>query len=280
LESKVILVTGASSGLGYAAARYLAQTGHTVYAGARSYQNEQEEAVGRGRLIKVFLDVTDVRGIRCLLEKITASEGRLDVLVNCAACLVLGAAEDLSPEEFELVWRTNLIGTLNMCQGVLPVMRGQRQGKIINFSSLNGLIGIPFESAYVASKFAVEGLSECLSLEVARYNIRVVLVEPTDHRSGSSQYRQHASRADSPDSPYYSDYLRGTRRIASDEESGSRPEGLARLVAGIVRKKRPRLRYTVGRFDQRLAVFLKKVLPGRVFERILHTYYLAGRQSL
>lgn len=277
MESKVILVSGASSGLGYATARFLAQTGHIVYAGARSYQNEREETVGRGRLKEVFLDVTDIPGIRRLLERITESEGRLDVLVNCAACLVLGAAEELSPEEFELVWRTNLVGTLNMCQGVLPLMRGQRQGKIINFSSLNGLIGIPFESAYVASKFAVEGLSECLSLEVGGYNIQVVLVEPTDHRSGSRLYRLRASRSDSPDSPYYGDYLKGTRKIASDEEHGSRPEGVARLVARIIRKKRPRLRYTVGRFDQRLAVFLKKVLPGRVFERIMRAYYLGGR---
>lgn len=274
MENKVILITGASSGLGCAVARTLSETGHTVYAGARSYGTEQ--ASGGGSLNREFLDVTDADSISRLLRKIEEKEGRLDVLINCAACLVLGSVEDVSPDEYDLVLRTNLIGTLNMCKAVLPVMRRQRQGKIINFSSMNGVIGIPFESAYVASKFAIEGLSECLSLEVRKYHIKVVIIEPTDHRSGSRLYRMHALGADSPDSPYYGDFLKGTQKIASDEEKGSHPEGVARLVAKIIRKESPRLRYTVGRFDQKFAGFLKKFLPGRAFEWIMRTYYLGS----
>jgi NAD(P)-dependent dehydrogenase (short-subunit alcohol dehydrogenase family) len=276
LDGKVVLVSGASSGLGLAIANHLAQTGHTVYAGARSYGSEDVTADKYdfgGRLKKTFIDVTDDTSIKNLVQDIILREGKVDALINCAAHLVFGSVEDTDIEEYKRVMETNLFGTLNVCKSVLPIMRKQGHGVIINVSSINGLMGIPFQSGYVTSKFAIEGLSECLSMEVKDFGIKVVILEPGDHRSGSENYRLHARKAGSPDSPYTDRFNSAVKRIGLDEAEGSDPQGVARLIARIISMKNPRLRYVIGRYDQSFAVFLKRITPGRLFERIIAGYY-------
>ncbi len=275
-DKKVVLVTGASSGLGLAVATHLSDMGYTVYAGARSYKNEEENQSGfdkaKGQR-KVYLDVTDKTSVDNVLSKIIGEEGKLDILVNCAAYLVLGAVEDTTVEEYRGVLETNFLGMVRMCQSVVPIMREQKEGRIINFSSLNGLMGIPFQSAYVASKFAIEGMTECLRLEVKNFGIKVSLIEPSDHRSGSRNYRPHAKKADLKTSAYYDKYIRITNKIAHDEETGSHPMKLADVVYKITRKKNPNLRYSIGKFDQKLAAVLKRILPAGIFEVIVNSYY-------
>jgi NAD(P)-dependent dehydrogenase (short-subunit alcohol dehydrogenase family) len=275
-NKKIVLVTGASSGLGLAVATHLANMGYIVYAGARSYRNDSADQVvldSHKKQNKVYLDVTDKTSVDEVIKRIIDKEGRLDVLVNCAAYLVLGSVEDTSVDEYRGVLETNFLGMVTMCQSVIPIMRDQREGRIINFSSLNGLIGIPFQSAYVASKFAIEGMTECLSLEVKDFGIKVSLIEPSDHRSGSRSYRPHARKADLKTSAYYDKYVKITKKIAHDEETGSDPMKLSEVVYKVTRKRNPKLRYTVGKFDQRLSAVLKRMLPARIFEMIVNSYY-------
>ncbi len=272
---KIILVTGASSGLGLAVANHLSAIGHTVYAGARSFGND----TGNKDLPqkKMFLDVTDSASIDAFVRKVMETEGRIDVLVNCAAVLVLGSVEDTSPAEYEKVIKTNLMGTINMCRAVLPYMRNAHRGYIINFSSIMGVLSIPFQSAYSSSKFAIEGFTEALSMEVKNFGIKVCMLEPTDHRSGSQKYRPHAECARFDASPYRKLFVKVTEKIEYDESHGCSPDGPARLIGKIICKKNPKLRYKVGKFDQKLSVLLKRILPGRVFESIIFTYYKDGK---
>lgn len=272
---KVILVTGASSGLGFAVAKQLSQVGCTVYAGARSHKGMPCE--DDNPLKKVYLDVTEQESVDNLVNNIIAQKGRIDVLINCAAMLVIGSVEDTSIKEYEQVLNTNLAGTIRMCKAVLPKMRAQHSGHIINFSSIMGLLAIPFQSAYISSKFAIEGFSEALSMETKAFGIKVTLIEPTDHKSGSQKYRPHAALSGSENSPYRELFLRVTSKIEYDESHGSDPEVLSRLITKVIQCKKPKLRYMVGKFDQKLSVAIKKILPGRVFESIIFSYYNSGK---
>jgi len=274
-SNKVVLVTGASSGLGLAVANHLGNIGHTVYAGARSFSNNGNSEQKSPK--KVYLDVTNEESVNEVVQNIIKTEGRIDVLVNCAAMLVLGSVEDISLAEFEQVINTNLIGTVRMCKAVLPYMRDRKNGLIINFSSIMGLLAIPFQCAYSASKFAIEGFSEALSLETRDFGIKVVIIEPTDHKSGSQKYRPHAKGALSESSPYRDSFLRVTEKIEYDESHGSEPDTLAAVVGRIIDSGNPKLRYKVGKFDQKLSVAAKRILPGRVFESVIYSYYNRGK---
>ena len=272
-ESKIILVAGASSGLGLAVAGALAEQGHTVYAGARSYREPSRESMGEGGvLVKTVLDVTDDASVGALVDEIVRTEGRIDVLVNCAALIILGAMEDLSLEELNRVMDTNFTGAVRTCRRVLPHMRERGRGLIINFSSGAALIGIPFQGAYCASKSAIEGFSEALRWEVKTRGIDVVIMEPGDNNAGSEKYRLHAARS-GEGSPYLEDFKTVTRKIASDEANGAGPEAVARAVVKIVNTRKPRIRYRVFRtFGERLLP-LKMLLPTAVAESLFFGYY-------
>lgn len=273
-ERKVVLVAGASSGLGRATAEYLFEKGCTVYAGARSYKEESSEqkAESGGILRKAYLDVTDEKSVDGMVEDIIRREGRIDVLVNSFALIILGSAEDIGMDEFQNVIDTNFIGVVRMCRHVLPHMREKGRGLIVNFSSGAGLIGIPFQSAYCSSKSAIEGFSEALRWEVKSFGIDVVLVEPGDNRAGSEKYRLHAKKADSPESPYFEDFKTVTNKIASDEANGAAPVKVAEKVYGILCSRKPRIRYRVFRLMENMLP-LKLVLPSRIVEMVFYGYY-------
>lgn len=270
VKDKVILVTGASSGLGLAVSKHLAESGYTVYAGARSFDGISDN---NNPLKRVYLDVTDQSSIDKLIESIILKESKIDVLINCAAMLVLGSVEDTCIEEYEKVLSTNLMGTIRMCRAVLPNMRAHHSGLIINFSSIMGVLAIPFQSAYSSSKFAIEGFTEALSMETKNFGINVTMIEPTDHKSGSQKYRPHAALADSEKSVYRNQFEKAVSKIEYDESHGSEPDDLARQVEKIIQCRKPKLRYKAGKFDQKLSVALKRILPGRIFEKIISSYY-------
>ncbi len=275
-NEKVVFVVGGSSGIGLSIVKHLAAKGMKVYSGGRSFKNQEGESAFEDGSVyqKLSVDVTDTDSLNRAVKTILAAEQRIDVLINCAAQICLGAAEDLSIEEYQDIININYLGVIRSCQAVLPVMRQQKSGHIINLSSINGLLATPFTSAYVGSKHAIEGFSEALSLEVKKWGINVTLIEPTDHRNGSKASRKHAKRADDQSSPYYPEYKKVTDKIAHDEETGSDPAGVGELVCKILQTKKPALRYRVGKFDQKLIVVLKKILPTRVFEGIIYGYYL------
>ena len=268
-----VWITGASSGLGLHTAMAFAKAGHTVIAGARSFREEKRDG-----MYCFPLDVTNDASIRAFVEHAKQISGSVDCLVHCAGILMLGACEETTLEEYSKVMNTDLFGMVRMNQAVLPLMRAQGKGKIIMFSSINGLLGIPFQSAYTAAKHAVEGYAECLQMEVQDFGIQVCLVEPGDHRSGSEAYRGHTSGM-KDDSVYGDLFRRGTGKIHHDEQNGSDPDRLGRRVVHASEKKHMPFRLRVASPDQHLAVLLHDILPPFLNHRILSSYYFGKKEK-
>ncbi len=276
----VVWVTGASSGLGLHTAMALRDAGWRVIAGARSFgkyrQGAEKVPAELSGMELLPLDVTDGASVEAFRAEALSLSPRVDALVQCAGMLVLGSCEETSPEEFLRVMNTNFLGMVRMNQAALPLMRQQGAGRLVMFSSINGLLGIPFQNAYTASKHAIEGYAECLQMEVSPFGVQVALIEPGDHRSGSSAYRPHAA-AMGENSPYAEEYRRTTAKIHYDETHGSDPDRLGRKVARMMGRRRMPLRRRIASFDQHLAVYVHKLLPARLNAAILRSYYLKPR---
>jgi NAD(P)-dependent dehydrogenase (short-subunit alcohol dehydrogenase family) len=265
LHKSVVLVTGASSGIGRACAEYLAACGYQVYGASR-------RPVETAAVHSLAMDVRDDASVRDALAAIVAREGRIDVVVNNAGIAIAGAVEDTSIDEAQEQFDVNFFGVLRVCRGVLPIMREQRAGYIVNIGSIGGLVAIPYQGLYSASKFALEGLSESLRLEVGAFGVRVVLIEPGDHRTGLTANRRKT--AGSQSNPGYRErFERAVHRMATDEQGGPEPELVARLLHRIITRPRPRLRYTVGPVPERAAVWLKRLMPYGVVEKVMKSYY-------
>jgi NAD(P)-dependent dehydrogenase (short-subunit alcohol dehydrogenase family) len=262
---RVVLVTGASSGIGACCAAFLAKSGYRVYGGSRG-------AVTAPGVEALTLDVTDDASAAQAIEIILTREGRLDVLVNNAGFGIAGAIEDTSIDEAREQFEVNFFGVSRMCRAALPSMREKKAGYIVNIGSIGGLIAIPFQGFYSASKFALEGLSEALRLEVRPFGIHVVLIEPGDHRTSFTQNRC-STRGSAEGSPYRDRFERAIARMATDEQGGPSPEAIARLLQKVLNNPHPRLRYTVGPVAQRAAVWLKRSMPYAVIEKIMQDYY-------
>ena len=267
---KTVWVTGASSGLGLHTAIALRDDNWQVIAGARSFTGGQKDG-----MTCLPLDVTDDESVREFCRR--AAEIALpDALVQCAGMLVLGSCEETATEEYLRVINTNYLGMVRMNREVLPILREQGGGKIVMFSSINGLMGIPFQSAYTASKHAIEGYAECLALEAEPFGIQVMLVEPGDHRSGSDKYRPHAA-AMTPGSPYAAAYESTTARIHHDETNGSDPDALGRKIARTLDRKRIPFRKRIASPDQHLAVYVHRFLGTWINKAVLRKYYIGKK---
>lgn len=265
-ERRVVLITGASSGIGQACADRLHRRGLRVYGTSRHPQPIP------GSFDMIQMDVDSDESVQAGVALVCEREGRLDVVVSNAGCGIAGAIEDTSTEEAKAQFETNFFGTLRVCRAALPIMRAQRSGTIINISSIGGLFGIPFQGLYSASKHAVEGLSESLSMEVRRWGIRVVLVEPGDLRTGFTAARRQTAQC-RENRAYQACFDAALQVIEHDETHGASPEQVARLVERIIRSRSPRLRYVVGPFYETVSVIAKRVLPPRLFEWIIARYY-------
>ena len=272
-EQKTVWITGASSGLGLHTAMALAEDEWRVAAGARSFSREETD----GNVTRLPLDVTSEDSIAAFCERAAQITGAPDALVQCAGMLVLGSCEETLTEEYRQVIDTNYLGMVRVNRKVLPIMRGRGQGKIVMFSSINGLLGIPFQSAYTASKHAIEGYAECLQMEAAPFGIQVMLVEPGDHRSGSDKYRPHG-KAMSSSSPYAAAYESAVQVIHRDETGGSDPDALGRKIAKILDRRRIPFRRRIASPDQHLAVYVHKLLPARWNAAILRSYYIKRKR--
>ena len=266
--AEIVWITGASSGLGLHTAQALRQNGFTVVAGARSFAKPENCTDERC----LPLDVTSEESVAQFVEKALALTGTPDVMIHAAGVLNLGACESYADEEIRLVMETNFFGLTRMVRHVLPLMREKKKGKLVAFSSINGLLGIPFEGAYTASKHAIEGYLECLRMEVKPFGVEVMTVEPGDHKSGSSLYRRHGKNM-TPESPYWDAYKTGTAVIAHDEANGSDPDKLGRKVAKALRKKHLPCRLCIAKWDQHMAVILHDLLPVRLFSAFIASYY-------
>ncbi len=251
-------MTGASSGLGAAAAASLAGPGSRVYAASR--RGTVDQAGAAAGVVPLTMDVDDDASVAGGIDAICRREGRIDAVVNCAGYGVAGAIEDTPIAMAQAQFNTNVFGVMRVCRHVLPVMRRARAGLIVNVTSIAGEFALPFQGLYSASKFAVEGLSEALRAEVRPFGIDVVLVQPGDFRTGFTAARQVAGADDSP----YAERARRALEIAArDEGAGADPRQAARVIAGIVASRRPRLRYVTGPAAQEWLMRLRYVLPGR-----------------
>ncbi len=266
--AKSVWICGASSGLGLHTADALRKTAFTVVAGARSFEREEN----RRDANCLPLDVTSEESVAAFVQEAKKRTGIPDVLVSCAGVLNLGACESYEDAEIRQVMETNFFGLARLLRHVLPLMRERGKGQIVVFSSINGLLGIPFEGAYTASKHAIEGYLECLRMEVKPFGIEVMVVEPGDHKSGSHLYRKHA-KGMTPASPYWEAYQRGTNQIAHDEQNGSDPDALGRKVAKALQKRKLPGKLCIAKFDQHLAVLLHDLLPVKWFSAFIASYY-------
>lgn len=275
---KTVWITGASSGLGLATAKAFAGRGWLVVAGARSFADApaaHEEAEHWARL---RLDVTDEESCARFAERALEISPRVDALVCGAAVLVLGSCEKTGADEYSRVLDTNFTGAARMVRLALPHMRAQGGGRIVLFSSINGLLGIPFQSAYTASKHALEGYAECLAMETAPWGVQVCLVEPGDHRGGSQRTRLNAREEDG-ESSYHRAYEAAVAVIRRDEAGGLSPDRLGEKLVRNVERRHMRFRLRVAKPDQHLAVWLHALLPPRLNGRVLRGYYTRGMKD-
>ncbi len=264
-----VWITGASSGLGKYTAQALVGAGFRVISGARSFsQSEGESDIG----YRLPLDVTSAESMDAFCEKAYVLSGIPDALVLCAGILCLGCCEGYGSDEIRRVMDTDFFGQTEMISRVLPMMRKRGTGRIVCYSSVNGVLSTPFQGAYSAAKHALEGYAEALKAECAPFGIQVMLVEPGDHRGGSFAYRA-VSRGTGEDSPYRASFDRVRSVIERDEGGGSDPAELGRKVARMLKRKRLPFRIMIGSFDQRLSVILHSVLPGNLFSRVISAYY-------
>lgn len=266
---RVVLVTGASSGIGKCCAEYLSRRGFRVYGTSRRASSDESKQRSSNSLDMIRIDVTNDISVRKGIDYILSRESRIDVVVNSAGFAIIGSLEDTTIEEAKSQLETNFFGSLRLCRAVLPVMRRQRSGYIVSISSIGGLIGLPFQSAYCASKFALEGAMEALRLEVRPFGIHVVLIEPGDFKTEITRHRQKAIESTRYSSAYHGTFQRVLGIVESGEREAPTPEPIARLINNIIHMNSPRLRYTVGKNSQRIAAPVKKILPSCLFESII-----------
>lgn len=267
-DQQVALVTGASSGIGKATAKRLLDDGLIVYGAARRLEEMQDLGERGGTALE--MDITQEEDIRRVVGQIETEHGGVDVLVNNAGYAVYGAVEDTSIEDARRQFEVNLFGLARLTQLVLPHMRRQRSGTIINMSSMGGKVYTPLGAWYHATKHALEGWSDCLRLELAPFGIRVVIIEPgliaTEfgdvmsgpllERSGSGAYAAMARSVSQATAQSYKD------------GGGSPPEVIAEAVAEAVAAEHPKTRYARGRLAKPLLV-LRRLLPDQLFDRLI-----------
>ena len=250
-DQKVAIVTGSSSGIGLESVLLLARNGYITYATMRSPEKDTsiKTAVQKeGLPIRVVqLDVTDDNSVKNAVDHIISEASRIDVLVNNAGYGLGGALEDLSMEEIKFQYETNVFGLIRVTQAVLPTMRKQRSGRILNLSSGAGIFGYPGGSAYVSTKFAVEGLSESIAYELEPFGIKVILIEPGFIRTNFTNAMVVAKKAQDPTSPY-SGLMQKIMASASElAKNASDAELVANIILDAASNPNPRLRYLVGK---------------------------------
>lgn len=261
----VALVTGASSGIGAAIAQQLHHQGFTVWGTSRS-PRENSQGVSF-----VVMDVCDDASVNTAVTQVLNTSGRIDVLVNAAGLGIVGAVEEVSISTTQQVFDTNVFGLMRVCQAVLPTMRTQTSGLIINISSIAGMVGLPFRGIYAASKFAVEGLSESMALELHPFGIRVTMIQPGGFKTQIAQNRPLATPL--PDAPY-APYLEPILEMIDHEVSGAPgPAPVGKLAARIAKQNNPTLRYPIGKFLERFTPVLKRWLPWKIYAAMIRSFH-------
>ncbi len=269
---KTALVTGASSGIGEAIARQLLADGYRVYAGARRTERMADLGAAGAKLLA--LDVTDDASMQAAVATIETESGGVDVLVNNAGYGSYGSLEEVPIEEGRRQFEVNVFGLARLTQLVLPGMRTRREGAIVNISSMGGKIYEPFGAWYHATKFAVEGMSDSLRLELAPFGIRVILIEPGGIRTEWSGISRDNLLQHSGSGPYAKYAQAHARLLGSADTSSlvSPPEVVARTVSSALKARRPRTRYASGG-GARPILWMRRLLPDKAMDALLRLMF-------
>ena len=266
----VVLVTGASSGFGRSIAQGLRLRGHRVYGTSR---NPAAATGDCGTLLA--MDVDDDASVAAAVAQVLADAGRIDAVVNNAGLGYAGALEDTTVDEARRQFETNLFGVHRVCRAVLPHMRERGTGRIVNMSSLGGLVTVPFQGMYCASKYALEAYTQVLRMEVRPFGIHVTMIEPGDFATGFTAHRRMTA-ASTPGSPYAARCRAAVARMAEDESATTDIRPVVRAAIEAVESERPPLRYPVASRLQLVLVGLRNVLPQRLYEKLVLDHYGLG----
>ncbi len=264
--SKVVLITGGSSGIGKSMGEFLTEKGFKVYGTSRNpekYQNSKFPILA--------LDVKDNGTIKQTVSEIISKENRLDVVINNAGAGITGPIEEIPEAEIKNNFETNFFGPINVIKAVLPQMRKQNSGLIINITSIAGYMGLPYRGVYSASKGALELLTEAFRMELKDFNIEMTNVAPGDFATNIAAGRYHAPLLD--DSPYKRPYGNTLKLMNEHVDSGSNPNLMAEAVYNIINTPKPKGHYKVGEFMQKFSIVLKRILPDKMYEKLLMGHY-------
>lgn len=273
MEQRVAIVSGASSGIGEATAKRLQEAGFVVYAGARRV-DRMAGLAGKGIHV-VGLDVTDDESMRSLVDQVSTDQGRIDVLVNNAGYGSYGAVEDVPMKEGRRQLEVNLVGLARLTQLVLPTMRQARRGRIINISSIGGRFGEPLGAWYHASKFAVEGFSDSLRLELHDFDIQVVIVEPGAINTEWGDGALEGARKFSADTAYAAHVAAMDRTYARAFDIGVEPSVIADVIHKAATARRPKIRYA-SPTSAKVLMALVRLVPDRLKDAGARRMMLGG----
>jgi NAD(P)-dependent dehydrogenase (short-subunit alcohol dehydrogenase family) len=264
--SKVVLITGGSSGIGKSIGEFLHHNGFVVYGTSRN-----PERVLHSIFPLVTLDVRNSESIRVAVDNIIAASGRLDIVINNAGVGITGPLEEIPLEEIKNNFETNLFGPIEVMKAALPYMRAQKSGLIINITSIAGYMGLPYRSIYSASKGALELVTEALRMEVKSFGIHITNVAPGDFATNIASSRYHAPVITG--SAYEYSYGESLRTMNEQVDNGSNPNEMAEAVYKIIQTKEPNVHYKVGAFMQQFSIVLKRILPDKVYEKMLMNHF-------
>jgi NAD(P)-dependent dehydrogenase (short-subunit alcohol dehydrogenase family) len=277
-ENKVAIITGSSSGIGFETSLILARNGFHTYAAVRNLDKSQpliDMAKKDGLSIQVVeLDVSNDKSVKEAINKVLSESKRIDVVVNNAGYALVGSFEDLSMDEIKSQFETNFFGAIRVIQAILPTMRNQRNGRIVNVSSMGGRMAIPLDSAYHGTKFALEGLSESLQYEVEQFGIKIIIIEPGAIKSNFFNNLKMASKAQRPDSPYAQMMQKLNARSSFILENAPHPIEVAKVILAAVTSEDPQLRYTVGD-DAAMMLQAKRTMSDTEFRNLMKKQFLS-----
>ncbi len=264
--NKVILITGGSSGLGKAIGEFLHSKDFKVYGTSRNPAKVTDSVFPL-----LALDVRDPQSIQNAVSELISKEGRIDVLVNNAGVGITGPIEETPLEEMKNNFDTNFFGPIEVMKAVLPQMRTQKSGLIINITSIAGYMGLPYRGIYSASKGALELITEALRMEVKSFGIKVTNIAPGDFATNIAAGRFHSPLI--PGSAYETSYGSILKTMNEHVDSGANPYEMGLAVYAIIQKPEPGIHYKVGAFMERFSIILKRILPDRVYEKMVMKHY-------
>ena len=264
--SKVVLITGGSSGIGKSIGEFLHQKGFMVYGTSRN-----PEKITNSIFPLVALDVRYKQSIVNCVAEVIQKSGRLDIVINNAGVGITGPIEEIPTEEIRNNFETNLFGPIEVMKAVLPQMRKQKSGLIINITSIAGYMGLPYRGIYSASKGALELITEALRMEVKSFGIQITNVAPGDFATNIAAGRYHAPVVKG--SVYELPYGNTLKEMDSHVDSGSNPNEMAEAIFAIIQTDKPKVHYKIGAFMQKFSIVLKRILPDTVYEKMLMNHY-------